>query len=369
MREEKPTEVLLCSPRGIPGGISQWTENIMEYGATHPGKVSLSWYYISENNKLETGQDPVTRLFRGLKVYLPFLNGLKKELKKGKYDVAHFATSASVSLLRDYLALKTAKKAGVRTVLHLHFGRTAAIMRSNGWEKKLLTRCLNLSDTVISMDKTSYDALIHAGFSQTVYVPNPYSPEVEKLINEVTDVPQEKNLIIFAGHVIPTKGVCELVEACRGIPGIKLEILGLCGDGMRQQLMTLAGENAEKWLDIRGNCTHRQVIEAMKRCAVLVLPSYFEGFPNVIIEAMACKTPILATSVGAVPEMLTPDAKNPCGILVSPKDVSALREKIEYLLNNRDKAIELGKNASKRVAEQYSIPHVWDLLVQVWNRS
>ncbi len=361
------TEVLLCSPKGIPGGISQWTENVIDFGVLHPGKVNISWFYISENNKLETGLNPVTRLIRGLNVYLPFLSGLKKRLKKGHYDVVHFSTSASISLIRDYLALRICKKAGVRTVLHLHYGRTAAVLQSNSWEKKLLIRCLHLSDTVIAMDRKSYEALINNGFTQTVYVPNPYSPQVEKLIQETPDIKPEKNLIIFAGHVIPTKGVIELVEACKDIPDIKLEIMGLCSDQMRSQLMDIAGDNSEKWLNIRGNCSHDQVIEAMKRCAVFVLPSYFEGFPNVIIEAMACKTPILATSVGAIPEMLDIDGKEPCGIVIPPKDVNILKEKIRYILKNQVEARKMGENAHKRVSAQYSIPRIWDLLVDVWN--
>ena len=73
------------------------------------------------------------------------------------------------------------------------------------------------------------------------------------------------------------------------------------------------------------------------------MPSYTEGCPIVVLEAMLCKTPIIASSVGAIPELLSDE----CGLLVERKNVNDLTEKIDYLLKNPELQERLIKNAYK----------------------
>lgn len=172
---------------------------------------------------------------------------------------------------------------------------------------------------------------------------------------------------MYAGHVLPSKGLKELVGACREINQIKLEILGKVSDeSFREQLFEIGGDNSKGWLDIPGNKPFEEVIKEMKSCGIFVLPSYSEGFPNVILESMACGCPIVATSVGAMPEMLDIEGENPCGICVPAKNVEELRNAITDLLDNPVKADAFGANARKRVNEQYAMPKVWEQLVLLW---
>ena len=108
------------------------------------------------------------------------------------------------------------------------------------------------------------------------------------------------------------------------------------------------------------------MIKEMMTCSVFVLPSHSEGFPNVILESMACGCPIVATPVGAIPEMLAIDREKPCGVCVPIKNVEALQNTIEWLLENPKKAAEMGKNAKERVYEQYTMPKVWEQLAGIW---
>jgi len=85
---------------------------------------------------------------------------------------------------------------------------------------------------------------------------------------------------------------------------------------------------------------------------IFVLPSLWEGLPNVILEAMACGKPVVATAVDGTPEAVI---DNETGILVPPKDPQALEEAIVRLLSNSSEMRRLGENSRKRIEEFFSI--------------
>ena len=186
------------------------------------------------------------------------------------------------------------------------------------------------------------------------------------IIKQNKGLENDARKIVFAGHHVITKGVFELIKACRQIPNIKLKMLGFVSDEMRLALQNQAGEGWEKWLEIAGEQSFGTTIKEMMSAGVFVLPTYTEGFPNVIIESMACGCPIVTTDVGAIPEMLDIEHGFNNGICVKPKDVVGLKNAIEMMLNDRDYALQCGRNAQLRVQEQYAMPVVWNQLTSIW---
>jgi glycosyltransferase involved in cell wall biosynthesis len=306
-------------------------------------------------------------MINGIIKYAPFIKNLKKELDKDSYNVAHFSTSGGMSFFRDYLALKACKKRGVHTILHFHFGRLPQILRGSSLEHKLFDMCVKYTDGFVAIDQSSYNALSGYGIKNLFYLPNPLAPNVEKIIESTVCHSRSKNRVLYVGHVYRSKGVLELVEACKNIENAQLEIIGECADDIKYEIMCIASTSSKsEWLNLRGNCTLSEVIAAMKRCAVFVLPSYSEGFPNVIIESMACACPIVATNVGAIPEMLDIYAVQ-CGIIVEPKATGQLTEAIKTILSDENLALELGEKARLRVRSEYSMDNVWRQLCSIWN--
>ena len=104
----------------------------------------------------------------------------------------------------------------------------------------------------------------------------------------------------------------------------------------------------------------------MLKCGIFVLPTYTEGFPNVILESMACACPIVTTNVGAIPEMLDVKHGDYCGKCISPQEVKPLQEAINYMLNNRIYAETCGTNAQKRVNDCYSMATIWKQMENIW---
>lgn len=361
------TKVLLSSPfGGKVGGIQRWTSHILKYYDNHRTDVELKQFYPTSKHGVYQNTSLIVRLYLGATKYIPYLRGLKKELSLKKYDVVHFVSSASISLIRDIFSLRIARRRGVKTIIHFHFGRIPELYDKQNWEQKLLHRVINLADKVVVIDESSYDTLSKQGYNNIELLPNPLTPQVADIIRENNHIEKEERKIVFAGHVVRTKGVFELVEACKEIKDIKLKMIGYVTDDIKAEIIEVAGENNESWLEIAGEQTFENTIKEMLSAGVFVLPTYTEGFPNVIIESMACACPIVTTDVGAIPEMLDIINGYKHGVCVEPKNVDALREAILKMLDDREYALECGRNAQKRVNDLYSMPKVWSQLETIW---
>ncbi len=364
--------VLLCSSyktskEYIQGGIIVWTNNILDYYKTQKDapEIELVSYDRKDKNKYESEIGSFYRVISGIKDYVKPVKNTIKKLKTRKFDVLHLCTSASMSLFKDWVVVKKARKYGARAVVHLHFGRVPEVAAKNNWEWKLLMHIAHMASDVVSMDMKSFTTLKEAGLTNVHYLPNPLSQsiiqQVENLRGSIT---REKNKVCFVGHVIPTKGVFELVEACREVPNIKLYVVGKASPEIKNEMKRLADDfQSMFFLD---EIDHEKVISEMLSSELFVLPTYTEGFPNVILESMACGCAIVATPVGAIPEMLDIDSEATCGLCSPPKDVTALKNNIRYFINDPNKAKEYGQRAVARVNEMYAIPIVWKQLVNIW---
>jgi glycosyltransferase involved in cell wall biosynthesis len=106
-------------------------------------------------------------------------------------------------------------------------------------------------------------------------------------------------------------------------------------------------------------------IDLMKSSSVLVLPSYTEGVPNVILEAMANRLPIVTTPVGGIPSVLEHDRT---AIFVEPKNIQSISEGLIALLTDRQKSRTLADAAFERASKLYSIEAIGDGLTQIYDQ-
>ncbi len=322
----------------------------------------------SRSTFVNINSNPLYRLWAGMRDYLGIFRNFKAILQNTKYDVVHLTSSASWSLIKDVYMLRSARQRGAKTVIHFRFGRIPELFVQKTWEYKLLLKVLSLSDRIMVIDKASFDILVNAGYTNVVNQPNPLSPEVSAFVEEhKDDLERAERLLLFAGHVVPTKGVFELIEACKNIPNIHLKLIGTIYPGIKEKLLQLAEKNGDSsWVEICGEKPYEEVLTYMMTCSVFVLPTYTEGFPNVILESMACGCPIVTTPVGAIPEMLNITSPDKCGLCVPVQDVHALKESIELLLHDSMLAQELGKKAQERVNTMYNMQAIWNGLTDVW---
>lgn len=368
--------VLFCTPylqtaEVVSGGIVIWANNIINHYHKVDSNIQLIPVSFDRKYDVTETDSPIKRLYYGVKDYYGCIRNAFARINGGGVDVVHLCTSAQLSLYKDLYILKKARKKGVKTIIHFHFGRIPEIVEANNREGKMLLKVCKAADTVIVMDKRSYVCLADKGFTNVHYLPNPLSEHIVDDINfERVSVKRINNKVLFVGHVIVTKGVYELVKACLYIPGIELHIVGTVEESIKADLLAIANErDGGAWMKLRGAMPHTEVIREMLSAGVFILPTYTEGFPNVILESMASSCAILSTGVGAIPEMLDFGTDHPCGVELEVKSVSSIRRNLIKLLNDKAERDLLGNMAEEKVLKAYSMPIIWKQLTEIWTKT
>lgn len=367
-------KVLFCSPYldtpgVVSGGLNQWGRYMVSYyKGDGKGDVKLYPSSFDRHIYLSSGDVPFwKRIFSGIKEQSAAVRKAKKLMKAERPDVVHICTSAEFGLIKDLLLINAAKRIGAKTAVHLHFGRTPDLLKNNNWESKLFRRVLRNCDVAIAMNHPTMEALKLNGFENARYLPNPLSLSIINQVKEYEGkIERQSNQILYVGHVARTKGVYELVEACTKIKGIKLRIVGKCPTVDKENLLKIACSKGNcKWIEFVGEVSHDQVLKEFFEAGVFAFPSYSEGFPNVILEAMACGCPIASSNVGAIPEMLDIEG-TPCGLCYEPKSSEEVLRTLLTLIYDEKQKLLLSDRAKARVNAMYAIPKVWEQMVNIW---
>jgi glycosyltransferase involved in cell wall biosynthesis len=139
-------------------------------------------------------------------------------------------------------------------------------------------------------------------------------------------------LVLFVGRLDTAKGIEELLEAFASLVSRRPNLrLAFVGDGpgtgyLRSKAKHLAlGDR----ITLKGACSSPEVAQWLAAANVLALPSYNEGYPNVVIEALSCGRPVIATNVGGILELVNEES----GILIAPRDSRALANAIEKTMD------------------------------------
>ena len=145
------------------------------------------------------------------------------------------------------------------------------------------------------------------------------------------NIPASAELILFVGRMDRSKGIFELFDAFTELsvarPNLRLTYVG---DGPELASLQAKGHAANGRVRFAGACAAPEVAQWLAAANLLALPSYAEGCPNVIIEALNCGRPVVATNVGGIPELV--DSR--CGLLVPPRQVEALRDALALALTS-----------------------------------
>jgi len=285
------------------------------------------------------------------KAFLRALTTFLGKLVRGEVDIVHIHLAERGSALRKALLALVAMAFNKPFIMHAHgcefhsFHSQLPVI-----PRKLLNWVLQQSAYLVALSESWRDYYMNnCGLTaeQVIVFPNP--AEIPENIPDRANYQQEIK-IAFLGRICKRKGVFDLLEAFAHLAPEYQEKskLILAGIGEIEEAKALAQRLEIKqhvtfpgWVDPDGRN------KLLSDADVFLLPSYNEGLPMAVLEAMSWGLPVVTTPVGGIPELIT---NKETGLLVNPGNIPQLAEALESLITNESLRLELGKAARKRVA-------------------
>jgi glycosyltransferase involved in cell wall biosynthesis len=274
----------------------------------------------------------------------------------GQVGAVHAHVASRASFWRKAPLLWMAQRWGIPTIVHLHGAEFHLFYEKEckPWQQRLVRHVFENARAAIALSNTWAEWMRqHFPHAQPVVIANPIRiPEPAPLWSQ-----RQAGAILSLGELGKRKGTYDLLEAIAHIPPEQRHHthvqLRLGGNGEVAQTQTRAKElgidNHVKLLGwVRGEDKSRELAKAW----VYTLPSYNEGLPMSLLEAMAAGLPVVTTPIGGIPEAVTDGVE---GFLIDAGDVSSLCERLQRLCSDPALAQRMGQAARLRAQRDYSI--------------
>lgn len=346
----KRPKVLMVGPgRDVKGGISTVVNNYYRVGLDQ--EVELK-YIVS----MEDGSK-----FRKLRVafnaYLKFCHILKH------YDIVHIHMAAQASFWRKAFFIRKAFKSGRRVIIHQHGGDFKGFFykQSGKHQKKIIRSVFKMADKIVVLSD-EWAKFFTNGICdecKIVILYNSVSIPLYKK-NDYTD-----HKILFLGRLGKAKGCYDLLAA---IPKVLKRVpdafFFLGGDGEIEKSKEIAKKyGVEDRVQILGWINGEKKEKYLRDVSIFVLPSYYEGMPMAVLEAMSYGMATISTNVGGIPQIIC-DGIN--GILIEAGDIEALSDALVDLLLDGEKKRRLGQTACGYIQKKFDIEKNIETLYQVY---
>ena len=260
-----------------------------------------------------------------------------------EYDIIHFH-EVDFSFPLFSLLVKKPK------ILHLHG------ISVDYFKRYFLSRIIfkQVANYYIAITKQMVRDLTELGIAtnRIIYLPNSvnvnfFHPEGVK----------EDKLLLYVGRIVPVKGLHVLLESLRYLKqSTRLVIVGPIGDfKYYQEILEHIERENEKGkhkITYLGTVSEGELMKIYRKASIFILPSFWEAFPVVILEALSCETPVITTPVGENSEVVR-NFEN--GILVPVNNPLRLAEAINFMLDNKDKRTEMGRKGRELVIKKFSV--------------
>ena len=337
MRLRMPIVMLGTSPTAN-GGIATVVQLYMNDGLLRRQNVT----YIC-THCCATPTDKIKTFFKALSKTAFMLSARRVE-------ILHVHAATGTSFWRKSVFLLLAKVYRVPSVLHLHSGNSPAFyQRQCGIiGKALVQQALHMATRVVVVSKELEQwAKIVAPKSKVLTVYNPIPTEEPDEYHS-----RDPRTILYLGRLNRAKGVYDLLRA---MPAVLAENpdaqLLLCGDGAEIETRNLIDRlKLHQNVQMLGWVNNERKAILLRSSTVFVLPSYSEGLPMSMLEAIASGLPVIVTRVGGIPEVITDQVE---GSLVDPGDVDALARSITLLLKDQQKQRKMSEAAKQKTRRMF----------------
>jgi glycosyltransferase involved in cell wall biosynthesis len=284
-------------------------------------------------------------------------------LTKKKPNLVFINTSfGKFAFWRDSLYIIASKLFNKKILLQIHGGKLDDFLHANILLARIFIKNIfRLTNKVIVLSLVQQKPFNDYGYGdKTRIIPNTVDLSAfhnsSECLRKKYGIPKGNVIILFIASLwSKEKGVMELLRAAKIIMDNRRDITFiLVGGGEEESAMVkyCSDNNLQDKVLFTGYLSKEEIIKVCKSSDIFSLPSFNEGLPMVILEAMAAGLPIVTTPVGAIPEMVI-DGEN--GFIVKPGDYHALAEKINYLIENKEIRERYGHHNLNLIRTTYDV--------------
>jgi glycosyltransferase involved in cell wall biosynthesis len=270
-------------------------------------------------------------------------------------DVVHLTTSYDTAFLRDTLFVTAARAVGSAMVLNIRGGDFERFAeQQSAVNRQRILRVLRRCTAIVPVTHTTAAYLRSRGLDRVCVIPNCVD------VRDAVRQPVGTSRWLFVGWVMPAKGIRELLEAVAAVGGANLTIAGPPVTQDRIDGAALLESECRRLAIVDRvrhvpEASHDDVRRLYREHDIFVFPSHREGFPNVVLEAMEAGMPVVASSVGAIPEMVRDGQE---GFLTPVGDVAGLVTALRRYREDPTLAVRHGAAGRQRVLECFTVDRV-----------
>jgi glycosyltransferase involved in cell wall biosynthesis len=346
----RDTQLLIIGTQGI-GGIGQY---IREQHRHLADELQIATHDIGS-----ISTDKIVSFIESILVI--FWNAIRF-IMRSPPDIVHVHTSHRFSFYRaGFYALFAAHIWNRPVVLHIHGSSFDAFVSTESTlVQSYQSAIFDAADEIIVLSEYWRETLSpHTDEEKLTVIPNAvdvddYTPLFDG------DVPH----IVFISNITENKGITELVTAVNNLARSDHEFrISVAGKG---PLSNRAETLATDYDNVRylGYISEAKKQELLSKTSIFVLPSYAEGLPIAMLEAMAGGNAIVSTTVGSIPEVI--DEEN--GVLVEPGNADQLADTLAELIANTERTSMMGQANREAVEQEYAWSSVAERLLRTYNR-
>ena len=331
---------------------------------TLPGLVPLTGNHLKVKTLPEPKGHDLERKLR-LILHLPlWLTTVWR--KVASVDAVHTPLPGDLGTIGMIIALLQKKPLFVR-----HCGRWGIPSSSfDGWLQRFLERIANSRNVVMATGGAEHPPSSRNPSISWIFSTALTSAELEQTPAAQAWLPEEPLRLVTVGSLLPGKNIASLIDALpelrKHCPQLSLEVIGTGRllEDLQQQTRELGLEGVVKF---SGNLSHDDVMAHLSQSHVFVFPTFYEGFPKALLEAMACGLPIVASPVSVIPRLLEGRA----GVLLGGQDAASIAAALNDLLSDPERMAAMGRLARER-AQSYTLERwrdeIGQRLTKAWGR-
>jgi glycosyltransferase involved in cell wall biosynthesis len=352
------------------GGVGAYYQTLLN--SSLPNRVKMQFVQTSSQKRelSGTGKATLSNLFLAIQDCIRFT----KAVIIFRPKLTHISTAIGLSFVKHTYCVGIARLFGSRVLLHPHCSLTVLYYQRPKWWQWYFRQVIRLTNGVIALSREWLQLNSIIPNRKVFYLPNAinirlYENVAAKHLSEKPSVSSCR--VLYMGTLDKTKGTYDILEAAGMIGSWGLNaVFNLVGgalsvqDEQRMQEYILTN-NMNDTVYLQSIALGKEKIDYLTNANIYVYPSYNEGMPIAVLEAMACGLPIVATKVGGLPDLIQ-DGIN--GFLVDPGKPEQLASAIARLAKDSDLRASMGKASYQYVCEQYDIETHVTHLVEIYKQ-